>query len=802
MAKDSANSSAPKKSSYLVEAWREFGRKLDRRKLRGKMAQQDKARNAALTTLGQKAWDSGVDLSQFSELTGQIKGLVARTGELASATQKLEGDKTALEEKRRAEAARFDARRKALDDLKRPVDASLRDASQKQSAQDRETRRMESRLAAIAGELTGIDQQATTPGAPGQEAQTAALNAKRQQLLTEQSQLSAGLPAAKQLLQSLGPEVERLKQESQRLGNEIAKLEAERKAALGQVDASLDRLRGELRSTGQQSAAAGQERSNRFLQLGRGVFEKKQSEPALAGEVQAVQQLEAELAATAGSLRDSTALTNAMPSGTMAKFFVTILGMPLLIIGLIFGGLYIYERTRPDIRVETPKPINRYLQHPLKSHAAYTLANQLAEAKSEQEVADRLRDALKRIHVGIYTPDGRQILAGAERSQNDFFLYDFQVKMVAKAFFLRNGMPMANHTRMLGAAILELENPAEFEPPFNTVLVQRYQEALEKPDDPMNFIILLVDGLARQQVEPYSLNETHRYERVFVDPIQSSLIMLDFFTRPPAPESPVGLNWLPSFVTTAYAQQGRCEGILGDKGQGYWGRGLDAATEVGGQVPGGVGKVMGGLGKVTGVGGAIGDLLVLYGMAIKLTPKPYAIHLIHDQDYEAQILAQVTFDAQGVPDEVLKCGWLAGKQMPTNGAFKDVELNWEFFPALPPYLAMGNKMWYGAGDPRNILSGAAGGGYLRTTTNANGESIFFIQPSKCPDRRGFIRGQDYMAKVNARFVTKSIPGPGALGWGLFLKLGPGMLEYIMNGRTAYARFRAEWHKKKPEKPHY
>lgn len=800
MSKEAVSPSTPKKSSFLREGWRELGRKLERRKLHKQTTQQGGERTDALARLGQKAWEGGVDLSGFAELGGQIRTLEARLVELTATTDRLKGEQAAVEEKRRAESARFDAQRKAIEDLKRPVDVALRDATQKQSAQEREIRRMEARLAAIAGERAALEKQAA--GTPGQPPQTPADQAKLQQVTAEQSQLSVELPRAQQTLQSLAPEISKLTAENQRFSNEITKVDAERKATLTQVDASLDRLRSDLKATGQQAAAATQERQNRFVQLGQGLYAKKKDEPMLAEQVHQVATVEERLGGTAASLRASLAQTQSMPRGTMAKFFVTLLGTPLLIIGLAFGGLYLYERTRPEERVVTPKPINRYLQHPLKDHPAYALANQLVEAKSEQEVADRLREALKRIHVGIYTPDGRQILAGAERSQNDFFFYDFQLKILARAFFLRNGMPMANHTRMLGKAILELENPAEFEPPFNSVMVQRYQEAQQKPDDPMNFIILLVDGLARQQVEPYSLNETHRYEHVFVDPIQSSLIMLEFFTRPPAPKSPVGLNWLPSFVTTAYAQQGRCEGILGDEGQGYWGRGLDAATEVGGHIPGGVGKVMGGLGTATGVGGAIGDLLVLYGMAIKLTPMPYAIHLIHDEDYEAKILAQVTFDAQGVPDEVLKCGWLAGKQMPSNGAFKDVELNWDFVPVLPPYLAMGNKMWYGMDDPRNILSGAAGGGKLRTTTNANGESTFFIQPAKCPDREGRILGQDYMAMVNARFVTKSIPGPSALGWGLFLKLGPGMLEYVMNGRSGYARFRAEWHKKKPDKPHY
>jgi predicted nucleic acid-binding Zn-ribbon protein len=787
----------PKSSSFLSEGWRELKRKLERRSLRARMAQGDKERQAALARLGQRAWEAGVGLSDFGELGVQIKALEARTGELSSTSQRLEGERSAAEERRRNELARFDAQRKALDDIKRPIDTSLRDLGQQQSTQQREAQRAESRLAAIAGEIAGIEKQLAATPSPA-PAQAAAGEARKQQLVAEQAQLNQSLPQARQAAAALSPEIERLKQESQRYANEIAKLEGERKAALAQIDSTIERLRGELKATSQQSQATGVQRADLFLKFGAGVYEKKKGEPALAEAVAPVKKAEDDSAAAAALLRASLALTQAMPGGTLAKFFLTLFGTPVLLIGLIVGGYFVYDYTRPDERVIEPKPINRYLQHSLKDHAAYTLANQLVEARSEQEVAAKLTEALKKIHVGIYTVDGKQLLAGAERSQNDFFLYDFQVKILAHAFFLRNGMAMATHTRMLGKALLELEQPAEMEPVFNAALTQRYREAEQKPDDPMSFITLLTDGLARQQVEPYSLDETHRFERANVDPIQSFLIMLDFFLRPPPPKGPTGLNWFPSLVTTAYAQ-GPCDGILGDDAQGYYGRGTDVFTEVVGALPNMAGKVVSAIGNVTGVGGAIADLLILYGMNIKLTPEPYTVHLVHDSDDSDMMFIQalVTFDAQGVPDAVLKCGWMAGKQMPANGPLKDVELKWDFFPALRPHLEMSSEMLRGP-NPRIVAT--AGG--LRTNTNEAGTSSFLITVKQCPDKRGLILGQDYMAMVTARYVTKSIPTPGMLGFGLILKLGPGALEYLMGGRNGYVRFRAEWHKKKPEKPHY
>lgn len=449
--------------------------------------------------------------------------------------------------------------------------------------------------------------------------------------------------------------------------------------------------------------------------------------------------------------------------------------------------------------------LNPLVAHSLDDHPAYVLAQQIAQADSEQRVAELMRAAFAKMHLGVYTHQGKQILAGAERNSADFFLYDFQVGMVARAYALRNDMSFADHTAMLGAAVFGLEDPAALRDALPAALERRYREAAQKPDDPMSFVILLIDGLARHHEVPYELRDMtrYRYEAVRVDPLQSLLIMVDFLTRPPARKARLSLDWLPSPIAAAHAQgrsgSKKCDnwikGLDDEDSQGYWGRGTDILGEVGQHAPGVAGKVIGVVGNATGVLGALGDLLVLYGMSIKLEPQPYVIHLDHpEQAIIAAVVASVSFDSQGVPEEVLECGWLAGKSMPSNGDFKDVELTWDITP-WPDYLQMHTEMWRG-----NLLTGT-GGGY-RTTTDAEGKSTFLLDPQDCPNPKGgTLRGSDHMVSVNARFVTKSIPTPGLLGIGLFLKLGPGLLEYAMRGRSGHVRIRVEWHEQPRRSPY-
>jgi hypothetical protein len=320
-------------------------------------------------------------------------------------------------------------------------------------------------------------------------------------------------------------------------------------------------------------------------------------------------------------------------------------------------------------------------------------------------------------------------------------------------------------------------------------MAQRYREAKAEPNAPGSYIVLLLDGLARRQPVPYSLDEMSSGEQQ-VSPVQSLLIMMEFFMRPRT----TARSWNLTLVPNAYAQEGGpCQFISGDA-QDNFGKGSDVLVGLAGAIPSAIQHIAETIGKVTGVVGFVGDMLTLYGIDIHVQPEPYVIHLLHGENFVAGITTTVTFDAEVVSDKVLECGWMAGKKMPVKGPLAGVRLYWDFEPALTPHLEMHHEMM-------SFLTGTAGN--LQTNTDKTGSSTFLIQPKDCPDRVGNIRGQDYMAIVAARVVTAEMPTPAfSVGPDLILKFGPGTIEYFMRGRKGYARFRAEWHKKPPERSPY
>ncbi|MGH9532458.1 MAG: hypothetical protein ACRD2Q_08690, partial [Terriglobales bacterium] len=730
--------------------------------------------------------------------------LEGRAGEIAAHTKALETQRQGLEERRKGENARYDAQRAAVEAKKQPVDAELAAARNRQAQQEAAVRSLQDRRRSLVQVMESLQQRAATLAAspaPDRDEQIAAAKSRIAQIEAEQPEVAAQLRQANDAMAPFTAEVNRHLEQSRQFAAEIERIEAERRGVLQGIDSELNNLRAQLQSTGESAKTVGQDRGARLVELGRVIYESKNVDPKLGAAMGAVAAEDLRRATTQSAFDSSMAQTRALPSGTVAKFFAATLALVFLVLALPVGGYWAWqwweERRAESEYAEDrePAPINPYLDHQLKAEAAYVLANRLADAKTDKEAQTVLLEVFRTIGLGVYTPDGKKVQGGAERSDKDFFLYDFQLRILARTQIHPSYLEFPDFSYVLGDGLVKLEQPALLQLALQPAIVRRYREATGNPKDRGNFLILLVDGLARRQPLPYSLEDLpHRENERYISPVQSILLIMEFFMKPSAPRSPGA--WLREswgLIPSVHAQ-GPCSLIQGDEGQNYFGRGSDVLGQFAAEIPGRVGKVASAIGDVTGVIGALGDLLLLYGLDVKLEPQPETIHLLHDEPFVAAVEATATFDPQGVSDEILKCGWLAGKKMPVKGPVKDVELTWDFFPVLPPYLEMHPDMM-------TFLTGHAGG--LRTKTDENGKSTFLIRPHDCPDRRGRLMHQKYTAKVRARIITTDVPTPGfRLGLGFFLKFGPGTIEYLMGGKKFYAPFRAEWHKKQPERTQY
>ena len=318
--------------NFLAAGVHELQRRYARFTMRRTVRQQAAERAAALTALGQRAWEEKIDLSSFSELRDRLTSLDARVGEISETKSALESRKASLDEERRAELDTFTSRRQAVLDKKNPIDAALGQARSRKAECERTMAHADARLAAIPAELTAVDRDRAAGGADPAKAQTA--TERRSRLAAEQAELGPKLTAARAELPGLAAEERRLSGESQEYASQIAGIDTDEKAALGRIDGELGRVRSELDSAAQQANTTQQERSEHFGRLGESLYDAQVDAPVLAEQTARIAAIDRARADTDAALERSLDVTRRLAPGTMGKFWGAAAGVAVLVIVL------------------------------------------------------------------------------------------------------------------------------------------------------------------------------------------------------------------------------------------------------------------------------------------------------------------------------------------------------------------------------------------------------------------------------------------------------------------------------------
>jgi hypothetical protein len=314
---------------FLSAGFAELGRKLDRLKLRRKLAAQERERGVALTALGQRAWDERLGLEAHAADRAALEGLDARAGELATTAGTLREEVARLEAQRKAEAQKHAERRKDIETRREPVERALRENNARKSTAEEALRRGETRLPAIATELTSLEREAATM--PESDPRRTAAAERRAKLQAEQAAVDAALQTARADHPGLAADNARLAEQSRQGAQELAAAIQEERAALAAIDEALKKARTQLQGAMQQTGAVQGERTRALEALGGRIYESRAAPAGLSGEVARVEAIDRERESIRTATEASMGQTRALPGTTMALFWSVLLGLPLLI---------------------------------------------------------------------------------------------------------------------------------------------------------------------------------------------------------------------------------------------------------------------------------------------------------------------------------------------------------------------------------------------------------------------------------------------------------------------------------------
>jgi len=771
--------------------------------------------------VGEAAWSAKLDLSGLPELRDELLCFDVRTKYLAETAARLENERVVFSSRRQSAAARFDEQRNAVLREKQPVEVALTAARQRLVEKNTAMQTLQALSASLTAEQTTLENELVALGpnpTPDKSARIVARQSRKQQIQSELGQAAQESHAIQSVLPQVSGEVSKLFAVNQEFEQRLKKLDAERVATLSPLDSNLQRIERASIAAKQESASNVQSRGVTLKQLGLKLYERRNSDPALAEGLRQVATLDRYGAVTQSEVEASLAESAAIPRGTMLKFWSTLALTPVLLFACVSGSYFGWEwwETRHEGDASAARvQINPYLVHPLSQNAAYVLADRFIAANNEQDVRNLLLDAFRAIHLGVYTANGKKILGGAERSDKDFYVYDFIWKTLAHGFTGRSATNWENFSQVLGGDLLHLRNPSSFRLVFLQSVQARYEKAQAAPTDPKSFLILLVDGLARRQLKPYTLSEltTRPPKDLYSDRVQSFLLMLDFFTQPPKTVPPRSQMFpiFPDLVERVYADEGAgCDSVQGEGEEGEWGEGLsfliekieNMAEAVGGEgatkaveeIAESIGLVAGQLSSSMDIDSAIDALTLLSGVTVTVHASPEMIHLPHGGETENQQVfsAQVTIDLEDAPAAPIPCGPLKGPSKVPSGrkALKGVSVEWDWNHDFELYYKLTD-------DTVDKMTGR-----YATFTDEDGQTeIKWISRRYCQGQ-GMVVGPDYLMQATATNIIGP-PLEAVLGGSnlitQLLKVGPSIYQFVAPETRGYANHYVRWHEKKPKK---
>jgi hypothetical protein len=153
---------------------------------------------------------------------------------------------------------------------------------------------------------------------------------------------------------------------------------------------------------------------------------------------------------------------------------------------------------------------------------------------------DALLTVMEVLRIGVYTSEGGEVQQGAERGPGDFYLYDFELRMMAAS--LGRGDNSWGVQQI--ADTLDQVGYREDGQPFtaedlNQIVREATVESLAAPEEESSFVPILVRELGVRHEMPYDLAEDLGVNDAQFDALQLTLILVSLTLPVIAEEGPL-----------------------------------------------------------------------------------------------------------------------------------------------------------------------------------------------------------------------------------------------------------------------
>jgi hypothetical protein len=365
--------------------------------------------------------------------------------------------------------------------------------------------------------------------------------------------------------------------------------------------------------------------------------------------------------------------------------------------------------TAPAVAAQQTPPPPTFVDDPAYI-AARTLVDAFVTADTAETRYAAAQDMIQALNVGVYSASGVQIVAGAERSPDDLYLYDFELRVALDAAARGQQFTMSNIARELGVLGVRPEDRDLTADETLRATAAGIEAALSEPSDDASLGALLLWELGMRQPVPVDL----RYANVDssrLDPIQRLILITDLLKWIYPEESSRGQTRLDHRSSQLTRNELDATGLCD-----FTGNGSQLSRKLGKLLLAFIPsmKVTKTNGKEVDIGKEIrahvrfalilADLYHAGNLALLVDVQPTTLGNRNSTHYgpagfphmyagaepgarlQLQIGVQMLMDMSEVTHEIIvKCGRLGGWIFPPKGPIPNVPVDWDTFFALGAY---------------------------------------------------------------------------------------------------------------------
>lgn len=275
------------------EGMKERQRRKSLRQVKNELHKKQEMYNRQLTALGQKAWETKINIADFADLHSQLTAAQKQLDDLRTQAEKVQKQKQATEEEKKQENERFAASQKEVEGKKKVVDENLQKQKSALQAIQKEAEQATARLMAIAGERMQLEIKTAAATTPDSE-KTAGQN-KLAGLAREEGELKVKVVEKEAAAKVNSAKMTPLQEESDRLQKQIDTLKAEQKQVIGEWDKKISTLNLEMTDSGNKIKETEKLQEENFRQLGEKLAASGSDNKNISPELMAVKSTQTEM---------------------------------------------------------------------------------------------------------------------------------------------------------------------------------------------------------------------------------------------------------------------------------------------------------------------------------------------------------------------------------------------------------------------------------------------------------------------------------------------------------------------------